>query len=194
VIQVDKRHFVVNFDKFAIDKDSVKAGINSPEVVTACRCINVGLFLSNALRRDTAVSILVREITGIRGITFRGETLKRVSPDERSISFFLLKASDMIDSFSQVRTKTMDNGIVCFKTDLTSLLEDWQTSRVFLAKGDVSDCQAVIDETRTCVFIYGYHSDSLLRDVIFEDLHYLPRPPAPERFILDINMTLDETN
>jgi tRNA pseudouridine-54 N-methylase len=194
VIHVDKRHFVVVFDTFPIDRHSVKTGSNSPEVITACRCINIGLFLSNSLRRDTSVSIIVTEDTYTRGIVFRGDTLKRVSPDERSISFFLLKASHTIDSFTQTTTKTLDSGIVASRTDLSTLVDSWMIHNVYVAKMGASTTQTISIDARGGVFIYGYHRDSVFQETVLKSSYCLPRPPTPERFILDINMTLDRFN
>jgi tRNA pseudouridine-54 N-methylase len=60
------RRFLVMFDSFPIDKASVKSGQNSPEVVTACRCVNVGLFVSGDLRRDVIVSIAVGAVEDLK--------------------------------------------------------------------------------------------------------------------------------
>jgi tRNA (pseudouridine54-N1)-methyltransferase len=93
------RRFAIVFDEFSIERQSVKAGKNSEEAVTACRCINVGLFVSGNLRRDVIVSIIVLDNnTQATIVTFNGSTLRRVSPDERSISFFLLKAFDAAEN------------------------------------------------------------------------------------------------
>jgi tRNA pseudouridine-54 N-methylase len=59
------RRFLVMFKELPIDRDSVRSGQNNPEVIIACRCVNVGLFLSGDLRRDTVVSLAVGTISRI---------------------------------------------------------------------------------------------------------------------------------
>ena len=117
------RRFLVMFKGFSIDKASVKVGQNSPEVVTACRCINVGLFVSGDLRRDVTVSIAVGTEEDLRIVSFPGNSLKRVSPDERSISFFLLKAIEKAQDLELGRSFKMNNGIELVRTSLEELVE-----------------------------------------------------------------------
>lgn len=121
------RRFLVMFKEFPIDKKSVKSGYNSPEVITACRCINVGLFVSGDLRRDVTVSLGVGTEEDLRVISFPGNSLKRVSPDERSISFFLLKAVEKVGSIEQGDIFIMDNGIELTRSSLDELTELWES-------------------------------------------------------------------
>ncbi|MHA2027211.1 MAG: hypothetical protein ACW98U_15020 [Candidatus Thorarchaeota archaeon] len=119
------RRFLVMFEKMAIDKASVKSGQNSQEVVTACRCVNVGLFVSGDLRRDVTVSFAIGQRDNLRVISFPGPTLRRVSPDERSISFFMLKAIERLEDLEVGRSFTMDNGIELTRVPLDELVEAW---------------------------------------------------------------------
>ena len=121
------RHFLVKLKNMPIDRASVKSGKNSPEVVTACRCVNVGLFVSGDLRRDVVVSFVIGETEDVTMISFPGDSLKRVSPDERSISFFLLKAIEKTKEMEQGMTFTMDNGIKLARTPLDGLIESWDS-------------------------------------------------------------------
>ena len=107
------------FEKMPIDKASVKSGQNGPEVVTACRCINVGLFVSGDLRRDVVVSLAIGPLEDLRVVSFPGNTLRRVSPDERSISFFLLKATEILENLEAGESFTMDNGIELTRTSIS---------------------------------------------------------------------------
>lgn len=113
------------FKDFPIDKASVKAGQNSPEVVSACRCVNVGLFVSGDLRRDVVVSIAVGAQEDLRVVSFPGDSLKRVSPDERSISFFLLKAFEQAQNFDLGKSFKMNNGIELVRSSLDELIDLW---------------------------------------------------------------------
>jgi tRNA pseudouridine-54 N-methylase len=113
------------FKDIPIDISSVKSGQNSSEVITACRCVNVGLFVSGNLRRDVTVSFAVGTADDLKIVSFPGISLKRVSPDERSISFFLLKAIDKIQDLEPGKSFTMDNGIELTRSSLYSLTELW---------------------------------------------------------------------
>ena len=119
------RHYLVRFEKFPIDKRSVRAGQNSPEVVIACRCINVGLFLSGSLRQDVAVSIAIGVPDDLIVISFLGKSLRRVSPEERSISFFLLKSIEKAQNLKIDDMFTMDNGIELIRASNEKILELW---------------------------------------------------------------------
>ena len=119
------RRFLIMFKDFPIDKTSVKAGQNSPEVVTACRCVNVGLFVSGDLRRDVIVSIAVGTEEDLVVVSFPGNSLKRVSPDERSISFFVLKAIEKAQNLELGGSFKMNNGIELVRISLDELFELW---------------------------------------------------------------------
>ncbi|MGY5855509.1 MAG: hypothetical protein RTS72_02845 [Candidatus Thorarchaeota archaeon] len=119
------RRFLVMFKGIPIDKTSVKSGKNSPEVVIACRCVNVGLFVSGDLRRDVTVSLTAGTEEDLKVVSFPGNSLKRVSPDERSISFFLLKAFEKTQDLELGKSYIMDNGIELVRASLDDLLELW---------------------------------------------------------------------
>jgi len=112
------KHFLILFDEIPMDKASVKSGNNSPEVITAARCVNVGLFISGNLRRDVIVSLAKGTPDDLKIISFPGSSLKRVSPDERSISFFLLKAKSIVEELLMDSSEIMDNGIEVRRTSL----------------------------------------------------------------------------
>jgi tRNA pseudouridine-54 N-methylase len=119
------RRFLVMFKSIPINKTSVKSGKNSPEVVTACQCVNVGLFISGSLRRDVIISLAVGTEEDLKVVSFLGNSLKRVSPDERSISFFLLKAIEKAGDLELGESFTMNNGIELVRTSLDELIEMW---------------------------------------------------------------------
>jgi len=120
------RRFLVRFNELPIDTDSVKSGQNSPEVVTACRCVNIGLFISGGLRQDVIVSIAIGTDEDLCVVSFPGDSLRRVSPDERSISFFLLKATERTNLLEPGDRFMMDNGIELIRSSLNDLLELWR--------------------------------------------------------------------
>ncbi len=124
------RRFLVLFKEIPIDRSSVKSGLNSPEVVTACRCVNVGLFVSGDLRRNVIVSLAVGSEDDLKVVSFPGNSLRRVSPDERSISFFLLKAIEKGQDLEPEKSLTMDNGIELLRSSFAELVELWGPSLI----------------------------------------------------------------
>ena len=184
------RSFLVLFNDLPIDKASVKRGENGPEVVTAARCVNVGLFLSNALRRDVEVIIgIVREKI-LDAIRFRGETLRRVSPDERSIAFFLLKATTALEEMVEGSSLTMDNGIELSRTTLEKFLSEWPVNQTCVASDDADSTIQELTSTDG-LFIYPFERDS---EPMLGKCMSLKRSRTPERFILDINVNSDRKN
>jgi tRNA pseudouridine-54 N-methylase len=83
--------------------------------------------VSGNLRRDVIVSLAIGPVEDTTVISFPGNTLKRVSPDERSISFFLLKAIERTKEMEKGMTFTMDNGIKLARTSLNELSESWDS-------------------------------------------------------------------
>jgi tRNA pseudouridine-54 N-methylase len=176
----------VLFNELPIDKASVKSGENNPQVVTAARCVNVGLFLSNDLRRDVEVIIGIVQDDELKTITFPGETLRRVSPDERSIAFFLLKASAVLQDLPEKSEQVMDNGIVVKRTDLEIFVSGWPYGQVFVASDDASSSISNV-KTSEGLFIYPRGVDTPQ----LEKYGALRCTATPERFILDINLHFD---
>lgn len=181
------RRFLIAFDKFPIESSSVKSGNNRPEIIVACRCINVGLFISGNLRRDVEVSISIGSPDDLQVISFSGQTLKRVSPDERSIAFFLLKATEFLKNLDVGTSKTMDNGIVVRRTNLKSLIDEWSPPSVFSAEVErpsIKHRGLLLSEG-----LYIFNFDAIIRNL--EHAIKMFRPPHPERFILDVNLNFD---
>lgn len=179
------RHFAILFSEFQIEKESVRAGKNSDEVVTACRCINVGLFISGSLRRDVVVSIIrYHEKDDSIMISFPGLTLKRVSPDERSISFFLLKAMEMANELDSGQKRALDNGIIVEKIPLQSLANQWSAGKLYRGMSEMTEWPATEVMHEDAVFLYGDVGD-------LDRGETLPGFSSPERFILEINLLAD---
>lgn len=188
------RHFLILFDDIPIDKISVKSGNNSPEVITAARCVNVGLFISGNLRRDVAVSLAKGTPDDLKLISFPGASLKRVSPDERSISFFLMKAISLAEELSMDSFKIMDNGIEVRRSNLKNFCESLTPTNVYISTlGCTSNFTCVVEnENSLLIYSIGKQFDSYQIDVKWTRVE-LPYSPHPERFILDVNMILDKT-
>ncbi len=182
------RRFLVLFDKFPIEETQVRSGDNPHNVIVASRCVNIALFVSGDLRRNVSISIAWGETGDLQVITFPGESLKRVSPDERSISFFLLKASRELEKLPVGQLRVMDNGIQVKRTALDTLLKDWSPSSVFAALEGAKYSEPTASATAGG-FVYGLGKHE--NPEIEPQPIALPRPSSPERFILDINLRLD---
>ncbi|MHA2141269.1 MAG: hypothetical protein ACXADC_01175 [Candidatus Thorarchaeota archaeon] len=182
------RRFLVLFDSFPIEEAQVRTGENVQEVIVASRCVNVALFISRDLRRNVSISIAWGEKGDLRVITFPGKTLKRVSPDERSISFFLLKASRKVENLSTDESAVMDNGIEVKRKTLAGLLEHWGTTTVYAALIESGESDSSEFDT-SGVFMYEMRMQE--KPITGANFIALPRPRSPERFILDINLKSD---
>jgi tRNA pseudouridine-54 N-methylase len=170
-----------------IEKASVKRGENLPPVVTAARSINVALFLSNALRRNVSIALGIEEGTDLGIVTFPGETLRRVSPDERSITFFLLKAVAELNRIQKQGSTTMDNGIIVQKTTALEYVHAWKENTFLAQSGSENSAEPVADGDS--LYIYEVEGET-----VFQIMHLagVKRSRTPERYILDINMIYDE--
>lgn len=188
--QMSYRHFMIIFEDLPITKSEVKEGRISQEAIIACRCVNVGLFLSNDMRRDTEVSLVIMK-DGVQIITFPGKNLRRVSPDERSISFFILKAIDLLARLPAGVVRELDNGIRVERTTINDLSEKWNSIPLFIAE-EYDHIRADSDvKFVEGGFIYEIHT-GLLPDSLFDKKPIrLSRPTSPERFILEINYQID---
>lgn len=188
------RHFLIIFDDIPIDKISVKSGNNSPEVIAAARCVNVGLFISGNLRRDVVVSLAKGTPEDLKIISFPGASLKRVSPDERSISFFLMKALSIAEELLMDSFKIMDNGIEVRRSNLKNFCESLTTTNVYISTpGNTSNFTGVAEnENSLLIYSTGNQLDSFQIDAKWTQVK-LPYFPHPERFILEVNMIVDKT-
>ena len=186
------RQFLILFDDITIDKASVKSGNNSREVITAARCVNVGLFISGNLRRDVVISLAKGSPEDLKIISFPGANIRRVSPDERSISFFLMKALSTAEELAMDSLETMDNGIEVRRSSLTNFLESISPDRVCISTPENISSTIDVADHENVLLIYpiGKQFDSLqvnTKWVITKLGHF----PHPERFILDVNMITD---
>ena len=183
------RQFIIFFDEFPINAADVKKGNNPREVIVACRCVNVALFISNNLRRDVMLSISIGKRDDLRTISFPGEILRRVSPDERSISFFLLKSMDILTNLGMGETKTLNNGIIVKKLSLEQMEEEWNLSQVYIASTEPYSRGVNSELDPEGIFVYDFNSELSIN---LDQSIALPRPSTPERFILDLNIWFDE--
>ncbi len=174
-------------EDISADPSLIKKGLNTRAVVTACRCVNVGLFLAGALRRDVEIILAQGTPEDLSTVIFPGHSLKRVSPDERSVSFFLLKAMNRLQDMNRGETQIMNNGIVIKRCTLTDIV---QTEReIVIASGEGKYC---IEAIKSCkgLFIYDLQGQVHRAMAIYHPIK-VTMPPHPERFILDVNTHCD---
>ncbi|MFW9890315.1 MAG: hypothetical protein ACFFER_19210, partial [Candidatus Thorarchaeota archaeon] len=134
---------------------------------------------------NVSISIAWGDSRDLSVVTFSGETIRRVSPDERSISFFLLKASYRMKDLFPGQSAIMDNAIEVTRADLDDLVKTWKPSNVYLALEGTNDS----DFETTGLFVYGLGRHAIPE--VMKEFAALPRPPNPERFILDMNLMSD---
>jgi len=189
------RHFLILFDDMEINRTSVRAGENSKEVITACRCINVGLFLSGDLRRDVTVSIGYGTLEDLQIVSFSGNSLKRVSPDERSISFFLLKAYEELKGLHLNTFVILDNGIIIQRADFNNFLKSLHQDNIIIAIPEYHNEDSLNLKRRDALLIYDNRAQQYpLESFRLEKYSTIPYPPHPERFILDVNRAVDSAD
>jgi len=189
------RRFVVHFDEFPLDRALVKRGSNPQNVVTACQCINVGLFVSQDLRRDVEVCILYDSEEGLVGMVFSGHSLRRVSPDERSISFFLLKATEVAHHLDSGEQETLNNGIIVFKTDHRGLCDAWKRDDLYLAvrrNCEREDVHSLNLAHGTFVVLAHDSLQTALRGM--GTVRTIDWGHSPEKLILEINWRADRNS
>jgi tRNA pseudouridine-54 N-methylase len=134
------------------------------------------------------VSIAYGQCEDLRVVSFPGDGLKRVSPDERSISFFLLKANEIAENLLFFTQRTMDNGIIVRRRSLSQLIDVWSPNGVYLAirsSFQPSDYHGLKENS---LFVYALTDDFKPERIDFTPL---PRPSTPERHILEINTSFD---
>jgi tRNA pseudouridine-54 N-methylase len=185
------KHFLILFDDIPIDKATVKSGKNSLEVITAARCVNVGLFISGNLRRDVIISLAKGQPEDLKIISFPGAHLRRVSPDERSISFFLLKAISIVEDLVMDSLETMDNGIEVRRSSLKAFLESVAPTRVYLSTPESAQNSLDDADYENSLLIHSGTRLDLIQENIVRTQRELRYYPHPERFILDVNIMMD---
>lgn len=148
----------------------------------------MALFLSGNLRHDAEIDIVSGTADDLNVIAFRGDKIRRVSPDERSISFFLLKAITILDELQVGEQRIMDNGIVVKKTNLDVLADRWRKETLHIAYPRDQTTPIML---RNAEGIFLYDIDEVLDIERWPDAKRLYRYHNPERFIIEVNRVSD---
>lgn len=186
------RRFVVHFNELPIIAGDVKTGQNVSQVITAYRCVNVGLFLSGDMRRDVEVIILTGSNEDLRAIVFPGSSLKRVSPDERSITFFLLKAKIELEKLAKGEMRQLPNGIEVHRASFAEFVKQWEATEALAAKKGILYTNGM-QSLEPGVYIFESNEGDLLDATLDIPIIPLFRPAYPEQFILEMNLLHDTT-
>ncbi len=129
----------------------------------------------------------------LKAITFPGASLKRVSPDERSISFFLMKADSRLSEMGPGSSNVMDNGIVIRRCTIEKLLEDWSGRPLFAAARTFDEKH--YDPPPKPDGVYIYDPGGILSSKAVANASCILAPKrTPERFILDVNLHFDTSS
>ncbi len=187
-----KRRFLISFSDLPVSRLDVKKGTNQPKMVTACRCVNIGLFLSHDIRRDVDVLLLIGPKHDLRVITFPGKTLRRVAPDERSISFFILKANNALQQLGVESSETMDNGIVVSRITLDKMRNEDNQNRMYVSRRPATSPLSEGAPQKYADYLYETEMDYF--GPFDKSVPLISRPSHAERLILDVNMDCDRMN
>ncbi len=94
-----------------------------------CRCVNTALFLSHDLRRDVRVYLVLKGGFQPKLVRFDGNSLRYLSPDERSAASLIKKALEM--NTQDFWTESTP-GVSIRKGDLCDLLEELNKKIIYL--------------------------------------------------------------
>ncbi|MCD4703179.1 MAG: tRNA (pseudouridine(54)-N(1))-methyltransferase TrmY [Methanosarcinaceae archaeon] len=122
-----------------------------------CRCINTSLFLSHDMRRDVQVHlVLLGDPDPGKIVRFDGETLRYLSPDERSSGSLIKKALQKTAGDMEVRSTP---GVFIRRGGLDTLLSEFKKHGVNLIylREDGDDIRTTDEPLDNVVFILGDH-------------------------------------
>ncbi len=152
--------------------------------------MNAGLFVSKDIRRDVEVVVLYGLADDLTGIVFPGDGLRRVSPDERSISFFLKKASERAVDVDHGRTRRLDNGIIVIHSDIDTLAQEWSRSGLYVVVPR-SDSSGMGITRFHGTFVVGVSGTIFEALVNHQEAQRIVGNHSPERWIVEINWRAD---
>lgn len=116
------------------------------------RCVNSSLWLSGDIRRDTDFHVVLCK--GSRSpvrITFFGNWISNISPDERNIASWINRALRMISDSDE---SDIQQGINVKREDLMSLIKGFGNRPIYILSQDGGDIREE-DIRQDAVFILG---------------------------------------
>lgn len=146
------RDFIIYANKLLQPGFSLNDLPGSGRIDLLARCVNAALWLSHGVRDDTAVHLYV-DIGERVLITFHGDRIRRVSPDERNIgSWIKISLETLMENKERVQ-----DGITVKKVKLLDFLKEFKNRDIIILREEGDD----IRETKLInpVFVLGDHLD-----------------------------------
>ena len=120
-----------------------------------CRCVNASLFLSHDLRRDVRVFLIMKgEPSPPKLIRFDGNTIRYLSPDERSAASLIKKA---LEKNAQDFWTESTPGVSVRKGDLEDLLKELDKKIIYLREDGEDIRKKMLAEAFDALFVLGDH-------------------------------------
>ncbi len=123
-----------------------------------CRCTSAALFLSHDMRRDVQVHLLLLgEPNPHKIVRFDGESLRYLSPDERSSGSLIKKALEKDVGDLEVKSTP---GVWVRHGGLGTLLDEFveKGRKIVYLREDGEDIRDVVGSLDNAVFIMGDHN------------------------------------
>lgn len=124
-----------------------------------CRCISNAVFISNDLRRDTVIHVVLDGPNDPpKIISFFGKDLKGVNFDEKDIAGHILKALKAGKSLKLGETNKVSPGIVICKKSFEQLVKEKSSDGkqlIYLHDKGENIREFKFDNSKDCVFVFG---------------------------------------
>lgn len=119
-----------------------------------CRCVNSALFLSHDLRRDVSVYLVLKGGAQPRIVRFDGETVRYLSPDERSAASLIKKA---LEKQAQGFWTESTPGVSIRTGDFGDLLDELNTKITYLREDGADIRNLQFESGADHLFVLGDH-------------------------------------
>ena len=166
-----------------------------------CRAISNALYISNDLRRDTVIHVAMSGPNDPpKLISFYGETLKGIEPDERAIAWAIQEALKKGKDLKLDEEKEVSPGIKIAKKSFERLVKekskDYQL--IYLHKKGEDIRKTEFEEN--VLFIFGDHiglprkTEKLLENLDAEKINIGPKMLFASHCIIVVHNELDRLN
>jgi len=121
-----------------------------------CRCVSAAFFLSHDIREDVRVHLVLGEEYTV---TFDGETIRRLNPDERSTAALIRTAlEEREEAIGHVPVETSP-GVSLTRRGFTPTLEDVGADGTVVHLHEDGDPVVAVDPPADPVFVLSDHRD-----------------------------------
>jgi len=163
-----------------------------------CRCISNSLFVAQDMRRDTIFhAVLEGPLLPPKIVSFFGETLRNVAPDERNVASHIQRALEEGRDLKLGEEKEISPGIKVFKKSFERLIKEKSENSqlIYLNKKgkDMND----FEFKKNVVIVLGDHiglpreSEKLLKRLKSEKLSLGPKTYLASHCIVIVHNILD---